>query len=177
MIKRRMSLLLTASALSLVPAAAALASDAPSAAPSTAPSAPSYAYATNGIKQQISGGLGSEWKLLVDPSNLGGQELDMVQVTLPAGTVVGRHTHRSVEIIYVLSGVYEHEVNGTLYRLTRGMVGIVRPGDHVRHMVPKSGPAKLLIIWAPAGEAERLLGHAKGVPVRPLRPVAAAAAP
>jgi hypothetical protein len=39
----------------------------------------------------------------------------------------------------------------------------------VRHLVPKSGPpAKLLIIWAPAGEAERVLRNAKGTPVDPL---------
>ncbi len=138
-----------------------------------APSGPGYDYATNGIKEHISGALGSEWKLLLDESNLGGKELEMVEVTLPPGTVVGSHTHRAVEVIYVLSGTYEHEVNGKRYRLTPGMVGIVRPGDHVRHLVPKSGPAKLLIIWAPAGEAARL-ARAKGTAVRPLRPIAGA---
>jgi uncharacterized cupin superfamily protein len=76
--------------------------------------------------------------------------------------------HGSLEVIYVLSWTYEHEVNGRRYALTPGMVGIVRPGDKVRHLVPKSGAAKLLIIWAPAGEANRLLGHAKGTQVQPL---------
>ena len=74
----------------------------------------------------------------------------MVEATLPAGMLSPSHTHRSVEIIYVLSGTCEHEVNGKLYRLTPGMTGIVRPGDHVGHIVPKSGAAKVLIIWAPA---------------------------
>jgi len=74
----------------------------------------------------------------------------MVEATFPAGMLSPSHTHRSVEIIYVLSGTCEHEVNGKLYRLTPGMTGIVRPGDHVRHIVPKSGAAKVLIIWAPA---------------------------
>ncbi|MGH8260343.1 MAG: cupin domain-containing protein [Steroidobacteraceae bacterium] len=97
----------------------------------------------------------------------------MVEVTLAPGTVVLSHTHRSVEIIYVLSGNYEHEVNGKWYRLRLGMVGIVRPGDHVRHLVPKSGPVKLLIIWAPAGEAKALI-KAKGAPVAPLEPIQAA---
>lgn len=137
------------------------------------PSSPSYAYATNGIEDHIGGALGSEWKLLLDQSNVGGKELEMVEVTLAPGTVVGSHKHGSVEVIYVLSGTYEHEVNGKLYRLAPGMVGIVRPGDRVRHIVPKTGPAKLLIIWAPAGEAQHLFARAKGTAVPPLSPVGA----
>jgi quercetin dioxygenase-like cupin family protein len=159
MILRRVPLLLPL-VLGVVTAAAAFAADVPSSA--------TYAYATNGIRDHIAGGSGSAWKLLLDESNLGGRELEMVEVTLPPGTVVGAHMHGSLEVIYVLSGTYEHEVNGRRYALTPGMVGIVRPGDKVRHLVPKSGAAKLLIIWAPAGEANRLLGHAKGTQVQPL---------
>ena len=128
-----------------------------------------YTYATNGIADQIGGGSGAEWKLLLNESNLGGKELQMVEVTLAPGTAVPSHTHGALEVVYVLSGTYEHEVNGKRYSLTPGMVGIVRPGDHVRHLVPKSGPpAKLLIIWAPAGEAERVLRNAKGTAVDPV---------
>jgi quercetin dioxygenase-like cupin family protein len=129
---------------------------------------PPYAYATNGITDHIGAGSGAEWKLLVNESNLGGKELQMVEVTLAAGTTVQSHTHGALEVVYVLSGTYEHEVNGKRYSLTPGMVGIVRPGDHVRHLVPKPGPAKLLIIWVPAGEAERVLRNAKGIPVDPV---------
>ena len=42
------------------------------------------------------------------------------------------------------------------------MVGIVRPGDSVRHLVPKDGPAKLLIIWVPSGEAKTFFQPGKG---------------
>jgi quercetin dioxygenase-like cupin family protein len=129
---------------------------------------PHYTYATNGITDHIGGGSGAEWKLLLNESNLGGKELQMVEVTLAPGTTVQSHTHGALEVVYVLSGTYEHEVNGKRYSLTAGMVGIVRPGDHVRHLVPKSGPAKLLIIWVPAGEAERVLRNAKGTPVDPV---------
>jgi quercetin dioxygenase-like cupin family protein len=128
----------------------------------------SYTYATNGIQDHIAGGAGSEWKLLLNEANLGGKEMEMVEVTLAPGTTVGSHTHGALEVIYVLSGTYDHEVNGKRYELTPGMVGIVRPGDHVRHLVPKSGPAKLLIIWVPAGEAAKVLRQAKGVDVAPL---------
>ncbi|HEV2700692.1 MAG TPA: cupin domain-containing protein [Steroidobacteraceae bacterium] len=140
----------------------------PTAAASSAP--PTYTYATNGIKDHIPGGGGSEWKLLLNESNLGGKEMEMVEVSLAAGTTVGSHTHGSLEVIYVLSGTYDHEVNGKRYELTAGMVGIVRPGDHVRHLVPKSGPAKLLIIWVPGGEAAKVLRQPKGVDVAPLSP-------
>jgi quercetin dioxygenase-like cupin family protein len=130
-----------------------------------------YAYATAGIKDHIEGGLGVKWKILLDESNLGGKELQMVEATFPPGLAVPSHTHGSVEIIYVLSGTYEHEVNGKLYRLTPGMVGLVRPGDHVRHLVPESAAAKVLIIWVPAGELQRGLAQARGTAISPLEPV------
>jgi quercetin dioxygenase-like cupin family protein len=168
MILRRIALLLPL-VLGVVTTAVAVAADLPSSS--------SYAFATNGIKDHIVGGSGSEWKLLLDASNLGGQELEMVEVTLPPGTVVGAHRHGSLEVIYVLSGTYEHEVNGKRYSLAPGMVGIVRPGDKVRHLVPKSGPAKLLIIWAPGGEANRVLGHTQGTEVRALDAIGTAAPP
>jgi quercetin dioxygenase-like cupin family protein len=138
--------------------------------PAASPSAanPSYAYATNGVTDHIGAGTGAEWKLLLNQSNLGGKELQMVEVTLAPGTTVPSHTHGALEVVYVLSGTYEHEVNGKRYSLTPGMIGIVRPGDHVRHLVPKIGPAKLLIIWVPAGEAERVLRNAKGTAVDPV---------
>ena len=72
---------------------------------------------------------GDRWKLLLDKSNLGGNELEAAELTMPAGTSVPSHQHGAVEIIYVLAGVYGHEVNGKLYLLKPGMVGIVRPGD------------------------------------------------
>ena len=127
-----------------------------------------YAYATNGVVDNVVDRLGDKWKLLLDKSNLGGNELEAVELTMPAGTQVGSHRHGSVEVIYVLSGVYGHEVNGKLYLLKPGMIGIVRPGDSVRHLIPKGGPAKLLIIWAPPGEAARLIQPGKGLTPEPV---------
>jgi quercetin dioxygenase-like cupin family protein len=128
----------------------------------------SYSYATNGVLDNVQGPLGSRWKLLLNESNLGGKELEAAELTLPAGTVVPSHVHVSVEIIYVLSGVYDHEVNGRAYRLTAGMVGVVRPGDKVRHLVPKDADTKLLILWAPAGDAARAFAKAKGTTPPPV---------
>jgi quercetin dioxygenase-like cupin family protein len=130
---------------------------------------PSYAYATNGVSESTVR-YGNEWRLLVDESVLGGKEFEMTELTMPAGTAVPAHKHGSIEVIYVLSGVYGHEVNGKLYLLRPGMVGIVRPGDSVRHLVPRSGPARVLIVWAPAGEAARVVP--KGAPAAPVQPAA-----
>ncbi len=119
-----------------------------------------YTYATKGLlefQSTVEPGKVERWKLLLDQSNLGGKELDMVELTLPAGEVVGAHRHGSVEIFYVLSGTLGHEVNGEMHLLTPGMVGVVRPEDSVRHVVPKEADVKLLVIWAPAGEARNSL--------------------
>jgi quercetin dioxygenase-like cupin family protein len=61
-----------------------------------------YTYATNGITDHIGGGSGAEWKLLLNESNLGGKELQMVEVTLAPGTTVQSHTHGALEVVYVL---------------------------------------------------------------------------
>jgi quercetin dioxygenase-like cupin family protein len=152
--------------LSLAMIAGALGADSPE-HPTHEPQ-PTYAYATNGVADGIVDRLGDQWKLLLDKSNLGGEELEAVELTMPAGTMVQSHRHGAVEVIYVLSGVYGHEVNGKLYLLKPGMIGIVRPGDSVRHLIPKGGPAKLLIIWAPAGEAAKVIRAGKGVTPEPV---------
>lgn len=130
---------------------------------------PSYSYATNGVLDDVQGALSTKWKLLLNESNLGGKELEAAEVTLPPATVVGAHTHSALEVIYVLSGVYGHEVNGKLFWLRPGQIGIVRPGDKVRHLAAKDAAAKLLIVWVPAGEADRLFANAfrQGTGVKP----------
>ncbi len=153
-------------ALSLAMMAGALGADSPE-HPST-DAKPAYAYATNGVVDGVVDRVGDQWKLLLDKSNLGGDELEAAELTMPAGTTVPSHRHGSVEVIYVLSGVYGHEVNGKLYLLKPGMIGIVRPGDSVRHLIPKAGPAKLLIIWAPPGEAAKAFRPGKGVAPAPV---------
>jgi quercetin dioxygenase-like cupin family protein len=168
--RSRIHILWLVSVISVAMTAGAAGGDAPGAAApgTTAPSQQTYPYATNGILERVDPA-GDQWKLLLNESNLGGKELEAAEVTLPAGTMVRSHTHGSVEVIYVLSGVYGHEVNGKLYLLKPGMIGIVRPGDHVRHLVPKDGPAKILIVWAPPGEAAKLFPPGvKGVTPAPV---------
>jgi quercetin dioxygenase-like cupin family protein len=124
--------------------------------PASTAAQPPYAHATNGILDGIVNPGGVTWKLVLNESNLGGNELDLAEVTLPAGTEVPVHRHAPLEVLYVLSGVYDHEVNGKRYRLSPGMVGIVRPGDEVRHLATNGTDVKLLVIWVPAGNTQRL---------------------
>ena len=53
------------------------------------------------------------------------------------------------------------------------MVGVVRPGDHVRHLVPKQQDARLLLIWVPGGEAERIIDTTKGTRIAPVSEIQA----
>ncbi len=129
------------------------------ATPARAQEAPGYARATDGtryLEPKAPGG--PRLKVLVEPSNLGGREVAVAEMELaPGATTEPRpHGHDAVEILYVLSGTLEHVVNGERHLLSPGMVGIVRPGDQVVHKVWSAEPVKVLVIWAPGDEVERI---------------------
>jgi quercetin dioxygenase-like cupin family protein len=116
-------------------------------------------YAPSGAGTRLlDGPSGVKVKLLVEQSNLGGTEVEIGEITFPAGYKKSpAHGHGHVEIFYVLSGKLGHEVNGTKHTIEPGMVGIVRPGDRVVHSVESDEPVRALVIWAPAGEADTLV--------------------
>jgi quercetin dioxygenase-like cupin family protein len=95
-------------------------------------------------------------KVLVEHSNLGSDEVEVGEITFPAGSQGGGHRHEAIEIFYVLSGKMNHVVNGEAHVLGPGGVAIVKPGDTVSHEVVGDEPVKALVIWAPGGEAERI---------------------
>jgi quercetin dioxygenase-like cupin family protein len=98
---------------------------------------------------------GTTLRLLLDERNVGA-DAAVGEMMFPANSDSGDHQHGALEMFYVLSGEYEHVVNGRSYVLKPGMTGYVRPPDTVRH---KAGPAgaKVLVIWVPgAEEAKRL---------------------
>ena len=111
---------------------------------------------------------GTSIKVLVDKSVLGDSGIEVAEATIPAGSGAGpaSHRHGSAEMIYVISGELDHVVNESTYRLTPGMVGIVKPSDTVIHRVVGSAPVKLLLIWAPGGEVERLAQRFRQRPIR-----------
>ena len=101
---------------------------------------------------------GTSIRILVEASVLGGSAVEVAEATMPAGSGAGpaSHRHGATEIIYVVSGELDHVVNGETHRLTPGMIGIVKPSDTVIHRVVGQSPVKVLLIWAPGGEVERL---------------------
>jgi quercetin dioxygenase-like cupin family protein len=96
-----------------------------------------------------------ELRMLLDKTGLGSSELSIGERTYPANYTSAEHGHQGLEILYVLEGEYQHEIDDKTFVLRPGMIGVVKPGDKVRH---KTGPApvKLLMIWAPGEEGERV---------------------
>jgi len=111
---------------------------------------------------------GTSIKILVDNTVLAGTGVEVAEATMPVGAGSGpaSHRHGSTEIIYVLSGELDHVVNGEAHRLTAGMVGIVKPSDTVIHRVVGQSPVKVLLIWAPGGEVDRLAQRFRQRPIR-----------
>lgn len=111
---------------------------------------------------------GTSIKVLVENVVVPGAGVEIAEATLPVGSGAGpaSHRHGVLEMIYVISGELDHVVNGEAHRLTAGMVGIVKPADTVIHRVVGQTPVKMLLIWAPGGEVERL---AQRFRVRPIR--------
>jgi quercetin dioxygenase-like cupin family protein len=98
---------------------------------------------------------GTQMKVLVDASSLGGSEVEVAELTFPANSDSGDHRHAVTETFYLLSGELEQVINGKPVKLAPGMAVSIRSTDQVRH---KSGPAgaKVLVIWAPGGEIARV---------------------
>ena len=100
---------------------------------------------------------GTKIRMLLEEANLGGKEIEIGEITFPAGVNSGEHLHGATEIFYVLSGELEHVVDGKSHVLKPGMLGFVRPPAKVNHVVSGKEPAKALVIWAPGGEAHRIV--------------------
>ena len=106
---------------------------------------------------------GTRIRMLLEEANLGGKEVEIGEITFPAGVNSGEHLHGATEIFYVLSGELDHVVDGKSHLLKPGMLGFVRPPAKVNHVVPGKEGAKALVIWAPGGEAHRIVDRWKKV--------------
>ena len=93
------------------------------------------------------------FEMLVDAENLGGEETRIAELTFSPDYVGQPHTHDAIEIFYVLSGRFGHNVNGEPGILEAGQIGICRPGDTIIHTVEGDEPAVVLTIWLPGGSA------------------------
>ncbi|MEO0881779.1 MAG: cupin domain-containing protein [Pseudomonadota bacterium] len=97
-----------------------------------------------------------EIKILLEPGNLGGSELEIGEITFPAGYEGAPHVHGVVEVFYPLEGTFQHWVSGEWHDVAAGSVATVRPGDEVIHRCASDIACKLLVIWGPSGEIERM---------------------
>jgi quercetin dioxygenase-like cupin family protein len=122
-----------------------------------------YARATSGTRS-LTLASGTAFRMLLDETNLGSGEIEMAEITLPAGTSTAAHRHTSIEIFYVLEGVLGHVVNGVEYRIEPGMVGVVKPGDDIAHRA-LDGPVKALVVWVPGGEGDRVAPRERWTPI------------
>lgn len=122
-----------------------------------AQSAVSYERSTAGTRR-LESESGLAITVLVEAANLGSAEVELAEITFPVGSGEGDsgHRHGAIEILYVLSGVLDHLVEGESHVLAAGMVGIVRPGDAVVHRIVGDEPVRALVVWAPGGEADRI---------------------
>ena len=94
-------------------------------------------------------------RMLLDAPQLGGPEVAAGERSYPANYQSAEHTHQSIEIIYVLAGEFQHEINGQTHVLKTGMLGFVKPGDKVRHRTG-SLPARTLMVWVPGADGTEL---------------------
>ncbi len=112
-----------------------------------------YSPVTSDALRQSAEGSAIGFKILVDAANLGSEETRIAELTFPAGYSGQSHLHDAIEIFYVLSGQFGHEVNGEPGTLSTGDIGIVKPGDSVAHSVIGDEAAVVLTIWLPGGAA------------------------
>ena len=115
---------------------------------------------TNGAAQSEKQGVtyrspgGTTLRLMLDESNVG-PGVSVGEMIFPPNSDSGDHQHGALEMFYVVSGEYEHIVNGTSQVLKPGMSGYVKPPDKVRHKTGSAG-AKVVVIWVPGDEAKRI---------------------
>ena len=102
---------------------------------------------------------GATLKLILGDSTVG-PAVSMGELTFPPNQDSGEHAHGSIEILYVLSGELEHTANGVTTLLTPGMTGYVKPPDKIRHKTGAAG-AKVLVIWVPGEEANKIISRWK----------------
>ena len=112
-----------------------------------------YRAVTSDALRQSPAGSAIGFKILVDAANLGSEETRIAELTFPVGYSGQSHLHDAIEIFYVLSGQFGHEVNGEPGSLSVGNIGIVKPGDTVAHSVIGDEAAVVLTIWLPGGAA------------------------
>jgi quercetin dioxygenase-like cupin family protein len=120
----------------------------------------SFVFAKQSGPKTYTSPTGAQLKVLVDAASLGGNEVEIAELTLQPNSDSGVHQHGVTETFYVLEGDMEQVINGKPVPLKPGMAASIRSTDKVQH---KAGPkgAKILVIWAPGGEIARVASRWK----------------
>ena len=117
-------------------------------------------HAQDATKKTFTSPGGTQLRVLVDAATLGGNEVEIGELTFPAKSESAEHQHGVTETFYVLEGELTQVVNGKPIKLGPGMATSIRPTDHVVHRAGPNG-AKALVIWAPGGEIARVTARWK----------------
>jgi quercetin dioxygenase-like cupin family protein len=112
---------------------------------------PDYDIVSCGTRESVSEN-GFIARILLEESNFGSGEVQIVEMYFPPDYKTQAHTHGSEEIFYVIEGAFGHYVNGEGRMLQPGEMGIARIGDKVEHITGPDSPARVLVIWVPGGE-------------------------
>lgn len=84
--------------------------------------------------------------------------LSVIEERMPPGAAEVRHRHRAArQFFYVLAGVLELEVEGTVHRLGAGSGIEVAPGAAHQTMNRGDGPVDFLVVSQPPSHGDREL--------------------
>lgn len=97
-------------------------------------------------------GLGIEQRLRIPGAATGGQ-LCLVEQLCPPGKGPPRHVHTSqTEVLRILEGEFELEIDGTPIPAPAGTVAVVPPGRPHAFVNRGTSPARVLFLLTPAGD-------------------------
>ncbi|MBI3802111.1 MAG: cupin domain-containing protein [Deltaproteobacteria bacterium] len=100
----------------------------------------------------------SELRVVIDQHLGGTKDVTVADLVIPPGVDVPDHLHQSTEIFYILSGELEQTSEGKVQKLTAGMACLVPANTTTHHKVTSKEPVHALVIWAPGGEEQRVVG-------------------
>ena len=88
-------------------------------------------------------------RMLLEEANLGGNEVEIGEITFPAVVNSGEHLHGATEIFYILDGEVTFRFDDQTVVASRGMTINIPPS--VVHEVSSKDGARLITVFSPGG--------------------------
>ena len=99
----------------------------------------------------IWGGINDGWHLVQRP------DLSVIEERLAPGAAEGRHYHRAArQFFYVLDGALTMEMDGRVYRLTKGQGVEIAPGVPHQARNEEDAAVAILVVSAPKSHGDRV---------------------